>query len=208
MGLKKCAAPVMVAVIQVNQREERTGVHNEAYLSASSRRISSIRSEMSPWPLFPAPEETNSRLFEWPRWASIASRVSSETVLPFLAASWRRRLSRSSGSFTVVRFMVCQHTKNLVEMSLSIRTFEPVARAPFSLNLNANSAYSHTGNGVRQPSNVSAIRGQDRTTANQRRYSHNDGIDGCCDADHSGGALQGRCGASRCFVKFQHPKLL
>ena len=35
----------------------------------------------------------------------MASRVISETVTPRRAASWRRRASRSSGSFTVVRFM-------------------------------------------------------------------------------------------------------
>ena len=45
-----------------------------------------------------------------PRWFSMASRVSSETVIRLLSASCLSRVSRSSGSFTVVRFMVCQHT--------------------------------------------------------------------------------------------------
>jgi hypothetical protein len=36
----------------------------------------------------------------------IASRVSSETVRPLRAASWRSRASSSSGSLTVVRRMV------------------------------------------------------------------------------------------------------
>src|SRR5579859_4597836 len=40
----------------------------------------------------------------------MAWRVSSETVMPRRSASWRSLASRSSGSLTVVRFMVCQHT--------------------------------------------------------------------------------------------------
>jgi len=45
-----------------------------------------------------------------PRCVSIASRVRSDTLVPRRAASWRSRASRSSGSLTVVLFMVCQHS--------------------------------------------------------------------------------------------------
>jgi hypothetical protein len=40
----------------------------------------------------------------------MASRVIWDTVAPRRSASWRSRASSSSGSFTVVRFTVCQHT--------------------------------------------------------------------------------------------------
>ncbi len=52
----------------------------------------------------------NSRRPLPPRCVSIASRVRSDTLVPRRAASWRSRASRSSGSLTVVLFMVCQHT--------------------------------------------------------------------------------------------------
>lgn len=40
----------------------------------------------------------------------MASLVTSEIVAPRRAASCRSRASKSSGSFTVVRFIICQHT--------------------------------------------------------------------------------------------------
>ena len=42
----------------------------------------------------------------------MASRVTSAIVIPRRSASWRNLASRSFGSFTVVRFTVCQHTES------------------------------------------------------------------------------------------------
>ena len=111
MRLQELKATVVIAIICVRVGIQRPRIHEERYRTASFRRISSIRSETSVSPLLPAFAARNRRLPPPPRCASIASLVSSEIVFFLRAASWRRRASRSSVSFTVVRFMVCQHTK-------------------------------------------------------------------------------------------------
>jgi hypothetical protein len=72
--------------------------------------ISSMRRAVSCRPLRPALAAIRRRRPAPARWISSASRVISATVLSRRAASWRNLVSRSSGNFTVVRFMVCQHT--------------------------------------------------------------------------------------------------
>lgn len=111
MRLQEPKATVVIAIICVRVGIQRPRIHEERYRTASFRRISSIRSETSVSPLLPALAARNRRLPPPPRCASIASLVSSEIVFFLRAASWRRRASRSSVSFTVVRFMVCQHIK-------------------------------------------------------------------------------------------------
>lgn len=103
--LRRC---VMVPVVLVEIGIQRTSVDEDRYGLTSARRISSMRSEMSSCPLRPAPVEDRRRLLP-PRWDSIASRVSSEIVMPRRAASWRSLASSSSGIFTVVLLIVCQH---------------------------------------------------------------------------------------------------
>lgn len=99
----------MVSIILIDIRVQGTGIYEKRYRRTSLRKISSMRSDVVLRPLRPALEANSRRPFP-PRWVSIASRVRSETVVPRRAASWRSRASRSSGSFTVVLFMVCQHT--------------------------------------------------------------------------------------------------
>ncbi len=102
----------MVTVVGVDVGIERAGVDQKRYRLTSARRISSIRSEMSGVPLRPTPAAIKRRRPRGaPRCSSMASLVKSETVVARRSASWRSRASRSSGSFTVVRFMVCQHTR-------------------------------------------------------------------------------------------------
>ena len=111
MVLQELEARVVVPVVGVDVGVQGSRVDEQRYRFTSARRISSIRSEMSEWPLCPAPAARSLRFpLRSPRCASIASRVSSETVVSRRSASCRNRASRSSGSFTVVRFMVCQHT--------------------------------------------------------------------------------------------------
>lgn len=96
----------MVTVVAVDVRVQRAGVDDQGDDGTSLARISSIRSEMSSWPLAPAAAASSLRRARWPpRWAAIASRVSSDTVVPRRCASCRSRASSSSGSFTVVRCM-------------------------------------------------------------------------------------------------------
>lgn len=61
------------------------------------------------WPLRPDFAAIKRRPLP-PKWDSIACLVTSDTVLPLLSASCRNLASSSSGNFTVVLFMVCQHT--------------------------------------------------------------------------------------------------
>ena len=68
-----------------------------------------FRIEMSLLPLRPA-LAAPSRRSGSPKWASMASRVSSEMVIPRRCASCLSTASTRSGSLTVVRRMVCQHT--------------------------------------------------------------------------------------------------
>lgn len=103
-----------MAIVGVYVGIQRPGVDQKRYRSISCRRISSIRSAMSFRPLCPAPVANSRRrpasCRPTTRCASIASRVISDTVMPRRSASCRSRESSSSESFTVVRFMVCQHT--------------------------------------------------------------------------------------------------
>jgi len=111
MGLQQLEAFGVMVVIRVDVRVQRTGVNQQSYRRTSARRISSIRTDTSAAPLRPAPAASRRRRPRRPpRCSSIASRVTSEMVTPRRCASCRSRASRSSGSFTVVRFMVCQHT--------------------------------------------------------------------------------------------------
>ena len=106
MSLEQVEASGVVAVVAVDVGVERAGIDDQCDGCTSAARISSIRSEMSSRPLAPAPAASSRRLPDWvPRKVSIASRVSSDTVLPRRSASCRRRASSSSGSFTVVRCM-------------------------------------------------------------------------------------------------------
>ncbi len=102
-----------MAVVPVDVGVERTGVDDQSDGCTSAARISSTRSEISLQPLAPAPAARRRRLPGLaPRKASIASRVSSDTVLPLRSASCRRRASSSSGSFTVVRCMYASIPSN------------------------------------------------------------------------------------------------
>ena len=112
MLLEKLKAFGMVAVVCVDVGVQRPGVDQERYGRTSARRISSIRSEVSDRPLAPAAAAISWRRPRWePKCSSIASLVTSETVVARRSASWRRRASNSSGSLTVVLFTVCQHTR-------------------------------------------------------------------------------------------------
>jgi hypothetical protein len=106
MGLQELTTRRMVAIVGVDVGEQWARVDEEGYAPTSARRISSILSEMSSRPLCPAPVARKRRVPRFvPRYASIASRVSSETVVTRRPASCLSLASRSSGSFTVVRLM-------------------------------------------------------------------------------------------------------
>ena len=106
MRFEQVEADRVVTVIAIDVRVQRAGVDDQCDGPTSLARISSMRSEMSVLPLAPAPAAMSRRL---PRGASssvsIASRVSSDTVIPRRCASCRSRASRSSDSFTVVLCM-------------------------------------------------------------------------------------------------------
>ncbi len=117
MGLEQLQAGGMVPVVAIDVGVEGPGVDDQCDGWTSLARISSIRSEISARPLAPAPAASSLRLPCWaPSRFSIASRVSSDTVLPRRSASWRRRASSSSDSFTVVLCMYAsiQHRSILV----------------------------------------------------------------------------------------------
>ena len=99
----------MVVVVGIDVRVEGSCVYQDGYDSTSDARISSIRIEMSLLPLRPAPAAP-SRRSRSPKWVSMASRVSSEMVIPRRCASCLSTASTRSGSLTLVRRMVCQHT--------------------------------------------------------------------------------------------------
>ncbi len=86
VGLEKLQAVDVPSVVAVDVGVQRTGVAEQRDSGISKARISSMRSEMSEWPLAPAPAAKNERRAP-PRWASIASRVSSDTVVPRRSAS-------------------------------------------------------------------------------------------------------------------------
>ena len=110
MGFEQLTAGVMVRIIGVDVGIEGPSVDEQGYRLTSLRRISSIRSETSWRPERPAAAPSSRRRPPACKWVSIASRVTSETVMPRRAASWRSLASSSSESFTVVRRTVCQHT--------------------------------------------------------------------------------------------------
>lgn len=105
---QKVEACLVMSIIRIDVCIERASVNNQSDGATSLARISSMRSEISLRPLRPA-AAAPSRRFGL-RWSSIASRVSSEIVMPRRFASWRSLASTSSGSLMVVLFMVCQHT--------------------------------------------------------------------------------------------------
>ena len=108
--LEELQALGMVSIVRVDVGVQGPGVDDQRDPGTSAASISSIRSETSERPLWPAAAASSRRRPRLPpRSDSIASRVSSEMVVPRRSASCRKRASSSSGSLTVVRFMVCQH---------------------------------------------------------------------------------------------------
>jgi hypothetical protein len=105
VGLEQLQAGGVVGVVGVDVGVERAGVEDQRDGAISEARISSIRSEMSLWPLRPLAAASRRRRPPAPRCCSSAVRVTSAIVTPRRSASWRSRASRSSGSFTVVRRM-------------------------------------------------------------------------------------------------------
>lgn len=107
MSLQKLQRRRVVSIVGVDVGIERARIDNNCpYGPTSAARISSIRSEISLRPLRPAAAAFRRR---WPpgapRYASSASRLTSEMVKFRRAASCRRRASNASGILTVVRFM-------------------------------------------------------------------------------------------------------
>lgn len=110
VGFEQLQAGRVVGVVGVDVGVEGPGVEDQRDGAISAARISSIRSETSLWPLRPLAVALRRRRPPAPRCCSSAVRVTSAIVTPRRSASWRSRASRSSGSFTVVRRMGCQHT--------------------------------------------------------------------------------------------------
>ncbi len=83
MGFEEVDAFVVMIVVRIDVGIERTGIDEDGYLDTSSRRISSIRTETSCDPLRPAAVAIMRRrpVGRVPRWLSMASRVSSDTVM-------------------------------------------------------------------------------------------------------------------------------
>jgi hypothetical protein len=103
MGLKQLKARDVVGVVTVDIGVEGASVDDQRDEPTSARMISSIRSEISLWPLRPAAAASRRRRVLAPRCCSSAVRVTSAIVLPRRCASCRSLASRSSGSLTVVR---------------------------------------------------------------------------------------------------------
>ena len=84
MFLEEFEAFGMMPVVPIDVGIQGTGIDQEGYEATSARRILSICSETSDRPLRPAPAASSRRrpVPLAPRWASIASRVSSDTVVP------------------------------------------------------------------------------------------------------------------------------
>lgn len=86
--LEQFQAGGMMSVVAIDVCVEGPCVDDQCDGGTSLARISSMRSEMSSRPLAPAPAASSRRLPRWvPSRFSIASRVSSETVLPRRSAS-------------------------------------------------------------------------------------------------------------------------
>jgi uncharacterized membrane protein HdeD (DUF308 family) len=98
---------LVMRVVGVDVGVERAGVDDDpGYRRTSAARISSMRSDTSVRPLRPAFAAPRRRRPGGPtRYASSASRLMSEMVTPRRWASCRRRASKDSGIFTVVRRM-------------------------------------------------------------------------------------------------------
>lgn len=113
--LQQVNADVVIGIVLVDRRDEWPGIDYErdSRNSASMRRgrISSCRSDRYPGP-FKEPASDIRIGRRVPRRPSSAWRVISLIVRPVRCASWRRRRSRSSEILTVVRFMICQHTRS------------------------------------------------------------------------------------------------
>ena len=105
VGFEQLQAGGVVGVVGVDVGVEGAGVEDQRDGAISEARISSIRSETSLCPLRPAAAALRRRRPPVPRCCSKAVRVTSAIVTPRRSASWRRRASRASGSFTVVRRM-------------------------------------------------------------------------------------------------------
>ncbi len=110
MGLQELEACRVMQIIGIDVRVQRPRIDEDGYRAISDLRISSIRPEMSLAPLLPARAARSCLGVVILKYASKASRVTVAMGTPRISASRRRMLSRLSGSFTVVRFMVCQHT--------------------------------------------------------------------------------------------------
>jgi hypothetical protein len=68
MALEELKAPYVVLVVGVDVGVQGTGVDEQRYRFTSARRISSIRSEISEWPLCPELAAIRRRLlFRSPR---------------------------------------------------------------------------------------------------------------------------------------------
>lgn len=81
MGFQKPEAVLMVRVIFVDVRVQRSGIDDQRDRRVSRRMISSIRRAVSREPLRPAFAAISFRRVPPPRWTSMASRVISETVI-------------------------------------------------------------------------------------------------------------------------------
>lgn len=110
MRLQELAAGQVVTVVRVDVSVQGARIEEDSYLEISELRISSIRSAMSLAPLCPVPAARSCRGVPVLKYASRASLVTTAMGTPLSSASWRRMASRLSGSFTVVRLMICQHT--------------------------------------------------------------------------------------------------
>ena len=178
----------VVPVVAIDVGVEGAGVDDQRDGRTSLARISSIRSEMSSRPLAPAPAASSCRLPGWaPSKFSIASRVSSDTVLPRRSASWRRRASSSSGSFTVVRCMYasildqlagwrpCVLERQGVDRQPAGPLSRPVSRSRFRLSGSSSSvASSSTGNHRSSATSSSPHSSPDTTLASNtiETYEH------------------------------------
>ncbi len=148
----------VVSVVGVDVGVEGAGVDDQRDGAISAARISSIRSETSLCPLRPLAAASRRRRPPAPRCCSSAVRVTSAIVTPRRSASWRSRASRSSGSFTVVRRMGCQHTiasqrssrfalrLSLIRSRVGNRRFDKIAVVPLRmLRMHDETEYSPIG---------------------------------------------------------------
>lgn len=125
MRLEERQADLVIAIVLVDVCVQGAGVDNQRDRRASRRMISSIRRAVLRRPLRPAFAAIRRRRPRPPKCASMASRVTSAMVVPRRAASCRSLASVSLLSFTVVRFMVCQHTQGEPVGQLARAAYEP-----------------------------------------------------------------------------------